>query len=287
MEYTNPVNNKSNEQKEKQERMKMSDRFITAMFLPKEYDKLLKLKMGKMISYFLVLVLLVSIIQYAIPTLGAVAGMGGIKNIILNEIPDFSLKDGRFSYDEKVEKLDEEAGIYFMVDTSVDKFTREDVPDDVIEAIMVSNSNMLVYNKISGLGGITQEETFDHYKDFTITNQTVADASLAIYLTMLFIFIMLYVMLAVEYLFSGLFYALVMYLLTKTMLMEMNFGTVYKIALFAKSTGAIVMAITYCINNNLFILAGSSFNMLLTIIIMNKVLLQMKLKQDSGTMNMN
>ena len=281
MEYTNPMNNKNNEGNREQERMKMSDRFITAMFLPKEYGKLLKLKMGKIVSYFLVLILLVSTIQYAIPTLGAIEGMGGIKNIILNEIPDFSLKDGKFSYDEKVEEQDETAGIYFLVDTSVDKFTKEDIPEDVVEAIIVSNTNILVYNNISGLGGIVQEETFDHYTDFTITNQTVADLSGLIYVTMVFIFIMLCVMLAVEYLFSGLFYAVVMYLLAKTMLMEMDFGTVYKIALFAKSTGAIVMAVTYCINNTLFILAGSSFNMLLTIIIMNKALIQIKLKQDS------
>lgn len=282
MEYTNQMKNKSDEGRQEQEGMKISDRFITAMFLPKEYGKLLKLKKGKIISYFFLLLLLVSTIQYAIPTLGAIVGMGGIKNIILNEIPDFSLKDGKFSYNEKIEKRDDESGVYFLVDTSVQRFTKEDVPEDVVEAIMVSNTNMLVYNNISGLGGIVQEENFERYKEFSITNQTVADADIVLYLAMLPVFVMLCIVLAVEYLFSGLFYALVMYLLTKTMFMKMDFGTVYKIALFAKSTGAIVMAVTYCINNTLFILAASSFNMLITIIIMNKALVQIKLKQDSG-----
>lgn len=280
MEYTTPVNDKNNGNNAKQEKMRMSDRFITAMFLPKDYGKLLKLKTGRIISYFLLLLLLVSVIQYVIPTLGAIAGMGGVKNIILNEIPEFSLKDGKFSFAEKLEQEDENTGVYLLVDTSVNKFTKDDIPEDVVEAIMVSSTNILVYNSVSGLGGMVQEDTFDHYKELTITNKTVADASIIIYIAMFFAFIILYVMTFVKYLFSGLFYAVVMYLLTKTMLMETEFGAIYKVALFAQSTGAIVVAVTYCINSTLFILAGSAFNMLITIIIMNKALLQMKMEQD-------
>ena len=282
MEYTNPGNHKNDGNNAKQEKMRMSDRFITAMFLPKEYGKLLNLKTGRIISYFILLILLVSVIQYAIPALGAIAGMGGVKNIILNEIPEFSLKDGKFSYAEKVEQRDENAGVYFLVDTSVNAFTKEDVPEDVVEAVMVSSTNILVYNSVSGLGGMVQEDTFDRYKELTITNQTVADADIIIYIAMFFAFIILYVMAFIKYLFSGLFYAVVMYLLTKTMLMETGFGTIYKIALFAQSTGAVVVAVTYCINSALFILAGSAFNMLITIIIMNKALLQMKIERDGA-----
>lgn len=278
MENTNPVNNKRNKESEAQEKMRMTDRFITAMFLPNEYGKLLKLKMGKVVNYFLVLLLLISVIQYVIPVLGAIAGMGGLKNIILNEIPEFSLKDGTFAFDGKIEQENVETGVYFLVDTSVDKYTEEDIPADVVQAILISRTNILVYNNVSGLGGMVQEESFEHYKEFTITNQTVADASIIIYISMFFSFMILYMLTFIRYLFSGLFYAVVMYLLTKTMLSNTEFGTVYKVALFAKSTGAIVIAVTYCINSALFVLAGSAFNMLLTVIIINKALIQMERK---------
>lgn len=280
MEDTNSVNKDNNA---KPDNMRMSDRFLTAMFLPREYGKLLDLKIGKVISYFFWLVLLVSVIQYAIPALGAIAGLGGIKNIVLNEIPEFSLKEGKFSYADKVEQENNSSGMYFLVDTNVDKFTKDDIPEDAMEAILVSSTNILVCNNVSGLGGIVQEDTFDHYKDFTITNQTVADSSTVLYVVMFFVFVLLYAMTLVKYLFSGLFFAVVMHLLTRTMLMEMEFGKVYKVALFAQSIGVIVAAITYCINNTLFILAGSAFNMLITIIIMNKALIQMKMEQKQNT----
>ena len=279
MEHTNTANNHN---AAKPNNMRMTDRFLTAMFLPKEYGKLLSLKIGKMICYLFLLLLLVSVIQYAIPALGAIAGLGGVKNIVLNEIPEFSLKAGKFSYAGRVEQQDDNSGVYFLMDTSTDKFTKDDIPEDAMEAILVSSTNILVCNNISGLGGIVQEDTFDHYKDFTITNQTVADSSAILYIAMFFMFILLYVMTFIKYLFSGLFFAVVMYLLTRTMLMEMEFGKVYKVALFAQSTGAIVIAITYCINTTLFILAGSAFNMLITVIIMNRALIHLKMEQDTA-----
>ena len=78
MDYTNPENNNQDEQ----QRMSMADRFITAMFTPKEYGKLLQLKSDSVIGFLALVIFLVSFIQYAIPTLGAVAGIGGIRNMI-------------------------------------------------------------------------------------------------------------------------------------------------------------------------------------------------------------
>ena len=63
MEYTNP------EYEEKQEKMSIADRFITAMLAPRDYGKLLKLSSGSVVGFFALVIFLVSFIQYAIPTL--------------------------------------------------------------------------------------------------------------------------------------------------------------------------------------------------------------------------
>lgn len=280
MEDTTSENNKVNQ--EEPETMNMADRFITAMFLPKEYDKLLKLKVGKMVSYLAVLLLLISVIHYAIPALAAIASLGGIRNIALREIPEFSLENGVFSYEEKYEKLDKDMGVYILIDTETEAFSKEDIPADMVEAIMVSKSNILVYNSVSGLGGIVQESIFAReFKGITINNQILADGSLFIYMLLLVIFAVIYCGTVVGYLFSALFYALIMYLLMKTMMMDLTFGTVYRIALYAQSIGAVVVAITYCVGSPLFLMAGSAFNMLITVMIMNRALIQMKLQEDA------
>lgn len=279
MEYTNYEGNE--QPKKESQKMGMADCFITAMFLPKEYGNLLRLKLGKIVVYLIFLIFLTSLIQYAIPALGAIAGLGGIKNIVLSEIPDFALTEGSFSFGERLEKKDEEMGVYILVDTSKEKFTKDDIPDGMMEAIMVSKSNILVYNNVTGIGGMLQEDTFDHYKGITLTNQTIANGVSWIYAILAFVFVSLYVAAFIKYLFIGLFYAVVMYLLSKTMMMELTFGKVYKIALFAQSVGAVVMAVVYCIGSPLFILTGSAFNMLVTVIIMNKALVYMKLESEA------
>ena len=275
MDYTNP---ETNNQKE---RMSMADRFITAMFTPREYGKLLRLGTGSVIGFLALVIFLISFIQYAIPTLGAVAGMGGIRNIIENQIPQFSLKDGVFTLDEKIEQQDNSTGVYILVDTSKKEFTKDDIPANVVEAIMVSKSNVLLYNEVTGIGKLVQEEKFSNYKDLTISNDTLADASGMFYIMMVVMYVFVYLFVLAKYLFTAIFYAVVMYLLSKTMMMDLTFGKVYKIALFAQTFGTIVMAITYCIGSAILVLTGSAFNMLVTVILMNKAIMTMKMEQDA------
>ncbi len=277
MDYTNPEMDNQNEQ----ERMSMADRFITAMFTPREYGKLLRLRSGSVIGFLVLVSFLISFIQYAIPTLGAVAGMGGIRNIVENQIPQFSLKNGEFTLDEKIEKQDNSVGVYVLVDTSKKKFTKEDIPANVVEAILVSKSNILLYNEVTGVGKLVQEEKFSDYKNLTISNTTLADASTMFYIMMVVVYVFVYLFVLVKYLFTAVFYAVVMYLLSKTMMLDLTFGKVYKIALFAQAFGSIVMAVTYCIGSAILVLTGSAFNMLVTVILMNKAIMTMKMEQDA------
>lgn len=261
------------------EKMKMSDRFITAMFLPKEYDKLLKLKMNKLISYIVCLTLLVTVIQYAIPTLGAIAGMGGIRNIILNETPDFSLKDGVFSYDEKLEKKDNDLKSYVLIDTTVDEFTKEDLPDDMVQVIMVSKSNMLVFNGATGFGNL-QESKFKDMPEIVINNQSVAKMAPFIYISLFFFFGIAYFFVLGKYLFMALIYSGMVFFFVKGIMTDLTFGKTYKVAIFAQSIGAVVEAVTICIGTDLFITAGTAFSIIVSVVLMNRALMYFKMRAD-------
>lgn len=251
----------------------MADCFVISMFSPKEYGKLLKLGTGKMVCYLLLLTLLVSVIQYAIPVLSAVAAMDGMKAIILNEMPQFSLKDGKLSVSQKLEQSDEQAGVYMILDTGVKEYQKEDIPENVIEAIMVSESNILVYNSLTGMGGMVQQTRFSDFKELSIDNQSVADKSGLIYAGMFSVFIMLWFFTMVKYLITALFYAFMMFILVRTITMDTTFKMVYVAALFAQSIGTIVAAVTYCVGNSLFIMAGGIFNVFITVSLMNRALI--------------
>ena len=265
-------NRKNSEEQQETEKMRMSDCFITAMFLPKEYDKLLNLKTGRRIAYLVLLMLLASVIQYAIPTMGAVAGMGGVRNIVLHEIPEFAFQDGKLSFDKRLEHTEESTKSYMLLDTDVEKFTKEDVPRNMSDAILISQTNILVYNSMGGLGGLVQEQTFDSYKPLTITNEAVARQAPLIYIILVLLFVVMYGATFVKYLLLALFFAAVMYVMTRSLMLELTFGKIYQVAVLAQSVGIIVVAITYCIGSPLFILAGNAFHMLVSVMIMNRVL---------------
>lgn len=261
------------------EKLTLIDSLITAMFIPKEYGKLLTMKIGNIIRYILVVVLLTSVIQYAIPVLGAIAGLGGMKSIVMNEIPKFSLEDGIFFLDEKIETINEEAGVYLCVDTTEKTFTKEDIPKDMIQVVMVSESNMLVYNSVYGIGGMESSMNFKEFKDFTINNQRVADMSGLIYAGFFIFFLVLWFLSIVKYLGIALFYGFFLYALMKGLMQELTFGMVYKITLFAMTIGMIMEAVTYCLGNGLLYMAGSFFNVMITIILINKAIVHCKLSE--------
>lgn len=266
----------NNEQKEK---LTWIDCMVTAMFSPKEYGKLIRLSGGKIAKYVAVLLLLVCTIQYAIPTLGSIAGLGGMKDIILYEIPQFSLKDGVFYLEEKIEIIDEATGASVIVDTTVDVFTKEDVPANMIQAVLVSKSNMLVYNSVYGME-TTDESKFEDMKDVEISNETVSELSGAIYFLLVCVFVFFYFAAVMEYLIIALVYGGFLYMMVKLIMPELRFGKVYKAGLFAQTIGVLVEAVTYCLGIELLYMAGAIFNVFITVVLMNKAVLQFKINKQ-------
>lgn len=267
------------EKKNREDKLTLVDSIITAMFIPKDYGKLLKFRPGKMVLYIVVVTLLVSLIQYAIPGLGSIAGLGGMKQIIMNEFPKFSLEDGKFYFEERIEQKDEVAGIYMILDTSIEAFEKKDIPENITQAVLVSETNMLVYNSVYGLGGMLDIQNFSDFKDVSISNKTVADKSSLIYIGLFFVFVSMYVAAIIEYLMTALFFTVFSYMFMKLVMNNLSFGTVYKVAIFAKTIGIIVESVTVCLGMELLYLAGGFFNIIVTAMIINKVIVKYRMHE--------
>lgn len=274
------MENETSAKKSGEEKLTLIDSLITAMFVPKEYDNLLKLSTGKIVRYILIVLFLVCLIQYAIPSLGSIAGLGGVEGILMNETPEFALENGEFYLEKKIEQVDEVSGVCFIVDTTVEEYTKDDVPANMMQAVLVSKNNMLVYNSMYGMGAMVESQDFEDLKDLTITNQTVADMSGFIYASLLFVFVIVWFAAIIEYLLTALFYAFFIYMFVKAVIQELTFGTVYKVALFAQTIGVIVESITYSLGVDFLYMAGGFFNVFITILLMNKVIIKFKINDE-------
>lgn len=263
------------------EKITVADRFLIAMFSPKEYGKILREKTNKVVWFTILLIFLCTMIRYVIPTVALIAGMGGMKDIIINEVPEFSLENGEFTLEKRIEKDDELSGVYVLIDTDVKKFTNDDVPKGVVEAVLVSKTNMLVYNEYTGFTGDTQEALFSDWKDITITNKTIIDNVGFIYFGIVIMLISMYFFELGKYLMMGLFYSLFMLVYVKMFMLPTSFGQVFKTSVYAQAIGTLVYAITCCIGNATLIFAGNVFEILITFSIMRKVIFPIKRIPDS------
>ena len=80
----------------------------------------------------------------------------------------------------------------------------------------------------------------------------------------------MYLFTLVRYLLSAFCYALILYILTKITAANTTFGVIYKIAVFAQTIGSIVSALANFIGTPVFVMAGSMFAMIVTVLIMNR-----------------
>lgn len=253
---------------------KLSECFMIAMFAPREYrNSLLKLPTKKMVGYFLCLIILITVIQAVIPTAGAIAGMGGFRKIMMEQVPDFELKDGTLFLDGRFKLDDEDSGIYVLVDTNEEVFTKEDavVNTTFVESILISRTNVIVSNMVAGMGTMSQEYKLSDFGDLHITNETLADMESFYYVMMFFMYILVFVLMGMKYMLSSLIYAAFMLFMTKMMMLDVTFGEIYKVAMYANTIGSIVEAVTYCIGNPMLMMAGSIFHVFVTLSLMNRV----------------
>lgn len=270
------MNSWENQEKHEEinKKLSMADRFLIAMFSPREYGKLLKLPMKNVVTFLLCLIGLLTIVQVVIPIFGAIAGMGGMEKLILNKIPNFELKDGKFFYDDRYEVNDEQAGVYILVDTDIEEFTDADVKREgkAIETILVSRTNMLVSNYIGDVEAMRQNYRFKDYGELNFSNESLTKYIPFFYVCLVFGCICSYFILLIRYLVSALCYAAFVYAIEVFLLQKHNhFGKTYLVAIFAKTVGSIVLAVSICAGTTLVIMAADSFAVFTTIIIMNKV----------------
>ncbi|MGN0438719.1 MAG: DUF1189 family protein [Lachnospiraceae bacterium] len=259
-----------------EKKMTMADRFMIAMFSPKEYEKILCEKTDKLVCFLILLILLFTMVRYVIPGAAILTGMGGIKGIVTREIPDFSLENGEFAVGERIEKDDEMTGVYVLVDTSVEIFSEADVPANVMEAVLVSKTNMLVYNEYSPYGGKSQEMRFSDLKDITLNNNILAQMAPAIYCLLFTFLLALYFSELIKYLLWGLFFAIFFTLAANVWMHPVEFGKAYKTSMYAQVIGTLVYSIACGFGNAMFMFAGNFFQIFVSFSIMRKVLIPIK-----------
>lgn len=268
--------------KDKEKKLYILDYFKIALFMPRKYKVLLKQSDWGLVKYLLVVGLIMTMMQGVIPALGAVVGLGGLDQIILYQMPDFSFKDGELSIDGKFEFDEKEVSTYYLIDTSVEHFDEEDIPDGMIQVFLISRTNMLLYNRISGMPPTIQEEKFSDYKEINLDNKKLTKWKPLIYVCFVIYMIIFFVMLMIKYLVTALIFAGFNMLYVKLLASPISFGNVFKIALYAQTVCGIYESIaTYGTSSGLQVLAITCGTILM-IFLMNRAIVNIAMPKNKN-----
>lgn len=249
-----------NEAPANENKLRLIDRLSIAITSPKNYDELVKLSTGKVVTYMILISFLLAFIEFGINAITYVARIGGFENLILNSMPKFTYQDGTLDMEDEFSMDVGSTTIY--VNTDYTDITLDDINSDGIY-IAFGSSNVIMGLKSTGM-----QYTYFDYKlsdlfwgDFD--NQGLSTMVPQFYMYIIFVALFVMVSKAVKILFL----ALVFTIIARPLAMRFNtgyeFAQVYKICIFGQTLSFLLTAV----NTTAGYIIGPSLMTFITLII--------------------
>ena len=260
------------------------DQLVYAIAKPQKYYMLSGLKKKKIIGYFICLMFLLTVVAVGIPFAGYISSMGGFSTFFTEKIPAFVLENSELEMDGVVEI--NQNGTQFIVDTSVEAFTEEDVDSAYQASILISKTNVL-----EQAGDMVQIFTFEELSqefaalgiNLYIDNQTLVGLVHYIYVFLVVFFLCSVVGITLSYMISGLLFAFCGQSFNLMTGIKLSFGKVYLIALYAQTAMSLLNYISNYISSGFVVMIIWMVGMMLTLRLVNIGILSHKPSKQQET----
>lgn len=207
------------------------EQIYMAITRPTKYFRLTKVGGGRITAFVFLFVLITSLFTI-IPLVFTLAGPNGITSY-LDDLPDFQFSNGEFHMAQRFEEND---GInYVLIDSSVDKFTTDDINEVYTQVILVSKTNMIVYQY-----GRTQEYNFADLGNMAFDNSILNKFLPIIYIILAWIVVFIYLYLVAVYFLTALLFSLVGLIVALAMNIQIKYAAIFKTAIYGKVTAALL-----------------------------------------------
>jgi hypothetical protein len=224
-----------NKAQESVNEMPLYMQFFTAFSSSNRYMQLLWMRWGKVIGYFFFMTFIAALLAVAVPIAGRIVGVGGIGTFISERIPNFTYSNGVLEADSTMQ-YDKE-GIQFYLDTSVNSYKESDIDKESFTQILVSKSNMLVYQ-----GGAVMKRDFSELPEFTFSKQMLLDNVGVIYAIIIFAGFIRYISLMFTALFTMLMLSAIGFMLISLNKLNVKFTDMLKLSVYAVTIVTIIEA---------------------------------------------
>lgn len=241
------------------ETISFTEQIRIALSKPLWYKSLFQQPIGKHMCYFLALLVLITVIQFGVPVAAYLQSVGGLQQLLLEHIPTFSLEQGVLTVDSAVDW--QQNGVRLVIDTSVDAYTMEQVMQ---EADAMDDSMAVVY-MISRTNAVCNQVMmpleFSSFGNITFNNQMLYQTA-PYYIVIMGVIMFLYNLAA--YLISALFFAGFGYLMNRALKLNLKFGQIYLIALYAKTVEILLESVLQVVGFSVLYYVGSIVGIFIT-----------------------
>lgn len=215
--------------------------YFVACFQPSKYGELLKKNVKSQIGYLCLLIIFLIFVEAVIPFTAWDISVGGLENLFLNRIPEFTVENGTMTMENPV-AFEINPAMRVKADPGVEKYENADFEDKYHEEILISKTNILVR-----AGERITNIPLDYFKGSVMNNQSLVELLPAIYFTLVMYFIMAVMIKAVEYLFITAFFAMFCRAGVRTPEGKcVSFKEAFIIAFYARTLFSIVGSVNAC-----------------------------------------
>ncbi len=220
-----------------EEKIKILEQFYYAMFKPKFYNKLSKLKVVNIIIYTIILLIFTTVIRVGMPIGAWIASKDGLTSVIMDKIPAFVIENNEFQIEKPFNAVI--GGYTIKADSRVDKYTMEDLTDEEkMATICIGKDSMIMV-----AGGMVMETTWSDMKITRFDNQAFANLIPFIYVYIGFMILSTFIFALIRYLIIGLIFAFIGNNFSRLLKIDLSYWKIFELALYAQTLGHVASTI--------------------------------------------
>jgi hypothetical protein len=265
------------ETRNNEEQPGFSEQIVYAMFRPSKYESLLKLKKSRFTAFVVVMVLVLSIVTFVIPTGAVIAGFGGFERLFTSVIPAMSVKDGKLQIEEPFSMSFNQYNVLIDTDEESPADDKLDkvgayiaVGSKIIRFAVSTGSTVYDYSTVSMAGMLTEG----------FSNKTLTNMIPSIYAAMFITFLVMCVGFLIKYMFIALVLAWAASFMNKKMNLNLSFGELFKLSFYAQSFAMILMNFNDALGSPIPYIITSFVSIFVTLQFMTSSLMSISKKNE-------
>jgi hypothetical protein len=224
--------------KNENEQPGFAEQIVYAMFRPSKYSGLLGLKTGRFAGFVVVMMLVLAIVTFVIPTGAVITGFGGFEKLFTTIIPELSVEDGKLKIAEPFSMSFDQYNV--LIDTD------EETPSD--EELKKTGAYIAIGSQVIRFAVSTGGEVYD-YSTISLSgllnegfnNQSLTRMIPSIYIGMFITFVLMCIGFFIKYAFIALLLAFIASFVNKKLELGMSFGSLFRIGFYSESLAMILI----------------------------------------------